>query len=107
MQVRRQAIQGPTAEGEVEVGGVAFRLFDGLPKVGDKVSFEGYEITAREVKGLRISQVQVYKTTDAKRGESEQDGDQHPPAAGVGPPAPDGLTEPSAGQQEAQDGPDR
>lgn len=43
------------------IGGVAFRLFDGLPKVGDKVLFEGYEFIAREVTGLRISQVQVQK----------------------------------------------
>ncbi|MDJ0834550.1 MAG: hemolysin family protein [Gammaproteobacteria bacterium] len=43
------------------IGGVAFRLFDGLPKVSDKVYYEGYEFIAREVKGLRISQVQVQK----------------------------------------------
>lgn len=43
------------------IGGVAFRLFDGLPQVGDKVYYEGYEFIAREVKGLRISQVQVQK----------------------------------------------
>jgi CBS domain containing-hemolysin-like protein len=43
------------------IGGVAFRLFDGLPKVGDQVSYEGYVFIAREVKGLRISQVQVQK----------------------------------------------
>ncbi|MEN8177421.1 MAG: hemolysin family protein [Pseudomonadota bacterium] len=43
------------------IGGVAFRLFDGLPKVGDKVSYEGYEFISREVKGLRISLVQVQK----------------------------------------------
>ena len=43
------------------IGGVAFRFFDGLPKVGDRVSHEGYVFIAREVKGLRISQVQVQK----------------------------------------------
>jgi CBS domain containing-hemolysin-like protein len=43
------------------IGGVAFRLFDRLPKVGDRVSYEGYVFIAREVKGLRISQVQVQK----------------------------------------------
>jgi CBS domain containing-hemolysin-like protein len=43
------------------IGGVAFRLFDGLPKVGDRVSYEGYVFIAREVKGLRISKVQVQK----------------------------------------------
>ena len=41
------------------IGGVAFRLFDGLPAEGDTVVYEGYEFTAGEVKGLRISQVQV------------------------------------------------
>ncbi|PLY11830.1 MAG: hypothetical protein C0631_18780, partial [Sedimenticola sp.] len=35
------------------IGGVAFRLFDRIPNVGDKVSYEGYEFIAREVKGLR------------------------------------------------------
>jgi len=43
------------------IGGVAFRLFDRLPKVGEKVVHEGYEITVKKVSGLRISSVQVRK----------------------------------------------
>jgi CBS domain containing-hemolysin-like protein len=43
------------------IGGVAFRLFDRLPKVGEKVMHEGYEITVKKVSGLRISSVQVRK----------------------------------------------
>jgi len=43
------------------IGGVAFRLFDKLPKVGDKVVYEGYEFTAKEVKGLRIGSIRVRK----------------------------------------------
>ncbi|MBF0218100.1 MAG: HlyC/CorC family transporter [Gammaproteobacteria bacterium] len=41
------------------IGGLAFRLFDRLPGVGDKVSHEGYEFVALEVKGLRISKLLV------------------------------------------------
>ncbi|MES9854572.1 MAG: hemolysin family protein [Candidatus Thiodiazotropha sp. L084R] len=43
------------------IGGVAFRLFDRLPKEGDKIRYEGYEFITREVTGLRISKVQVRK----------------------------------------------
>ncbi|MCU7936239.1 MAG: hemolysin family protein [Candidatus Thiodiazotropha sp. (ex Dulcina madagascariensis)] len=43
------------------IGGVVFRLFDRLPKEGDQIRYEGYEFIAREVKGLRISKVQVRK----------------------------------------------
>ncbi|MCP3868683.1 MAG: HlyC/CorC family transporter [Gammaproteobacteria bacterium] len=43
------------------IGGVAFRLFDRLPMVDDKVDYEGYEFVAREVTGLRISKIQVRK----------------------------------------------
>ena len=43
------------------IGGVAFRLFDRLPKVGDRVNREGYEFVAQEVTGLRISKIKVSK----------------------------------------------
>ncbi|QEP43142.1 HlyC/CorC family transporter [Ectothiorhodospiraceae bacterium BW-2] len=46
------------------IGGVAFRLFDRLPQIGDSVIHEGFEFIAREVKGLRISQIQVRKITN-------------------------------------------
>jgi putative hemolysin len=49
----------------VTIGGVAFRLFDCLPKPGDRVRHEGYEFIAREVTGLRISQVQVSKIVNS------------------------------------------
>lgn len=62
------------------IGGVAFRLFDGLPKIGDKVSYEGYEFIAREVKGLRISQVQVQKRSKESEpaGLTEEDEIENP-----------------------------
>ncbi|MBF0470477.1 MAG: HlyC/CorC family transporter [Gammaproteobacteria bacterium] len=41
------------------IGGLAFRLFDRLPSVNDKVDHEGYEFIALEIKGLRISKLQV------------------------------------------------
>ena len=53
------------------IGGVAFRVFDGLPQVGDKASHEGYEFTAREVTGLRISKVQVTKKIGSSHAERE------------------------------------
>jgi CBS domain containing-hemolysin-like protein len=46
------------------IGGVAFRLFDSLPVAGDKVSSEGYEFVAKEVKGLRISKMLVRKLSE-------------------------------------------
>ena len=45
------------------IGGVAFRLFDRLPRVDDSIVSEGYEFIAKEVKGLRISKVMVRKLT--------------------------------------------
>lgn len=49
------------------IGGVAFRLFDRLPKVGESVISEGYEFIVKEVKGLRISQIQVRKLSTARK----------------------------------------
>lgn len=43
------------------IGGVAFRLFDRLPMVGDKTNYEGYEFIVKEVNRLRISRIQVRK----------------------------------------------
>jgi CBS domain containing-hemolysin-like protein len=43
------------------IGGVAFRLFDKLPKVKERVVHEGYEFIAKEIKGLRISRLLVRK----------------------------------------------
>ncbi len=48
------------------IGGVAFRLFDRMPAVGDKVLYEGYEFTAKELSGLRISMVRVCKLSEGK-----------------------------------------
>jgi len=49
------------------IGGVAFRLFDRLPKVGESVVSEGYEFVVKEVTGLRISQIQVRKISTRKK----------------------------------------
>jgi len=48
------------------IGGVAFRLFDRMPAEGDKVLYEGYEFTAKEISGLRISKVRVCKLSEGK-----------------------------------------
>ncbi|MCG8100343.1 MAG: hypothetical protein JAZ05_14755, partial [Candidatus Thiodiazotropha taylori] len=59
--------------------GVAFRLFDRLPKEGDKVRYEGYEFIAREVTGLRISKIQVRKiVADEERSEESVDDQSEP-----------------------------
>ncbi|MCG7984021.1 MAG: hemolysin family protein [Candidatus Thiodiazotropha lotti] len=58
------------------IAGVAFRLFDRLPKEGDKVRYEGYEFIAREVTGLRISKIQVRKIVADEETPKESDDDQ-------------------------------
>ncbi|PLY16093.1 MAG: hypothetical protein C0631_04860, partial [Sedimenticola sp.] len=65
------------------IGGVAFRLFDRIPNVGDKVSYEGYEFIAREVKGLRISQVQVQKQSAEKEVSKSADDESGRPVPGL------------------------
>ena len=59
------------------IGGVAFRLFDGLPAVGDKVTDGGYEYVAEEVTGLRISKVRVTRcsavTEEPREAEAESE----------------------------------
>jgi len=54
------------------IGGVAFRLFDKLPKVGERVTFEGYEFIAQEVKGLRISRIQVRRVAADETAKQEE-----------------------------------
>ena len=54
------------------IGGVAFRLFDSLPKVGERVAHEGYEFIAQEVKGLRISKIQVSKLAAGEHPRQEE-----------------------------------
>ncbi len=63
------------------IGGVAFRLFDRLPAVDDKVVHEGHEFTALEVKGLRISQVQVRRLSVDSEGKQEAETDVDQPVA--------------------------
>jgi CBS domain containing-hemolysin-like protein len=41
------------------IGGVALVLFGRLPRVGEKVFFADYEITIKEVSGMRITRVRV------------------------------------------------
>ncbi len=48
------------------IGGVVFRLFDCLPEVNDSIEYEGYKFVVKEIKGLRISQVHVYKISHNK-----------------------------------------
>jgi len=55
------------------IGGVAFRLFDCMPAEGDKVLYEGYEFTAKELSGLRISKVRVSKLSEGKPNDDGED----------------------------------
>ena len=41
------------------IGGVTLVLFGRLPRVGEKVFYADYEITVREVVGMRITKVRV------------------------------------------------
>ena len=50
---------------------LAFRLFDRLPKVGEKVMHEGYEFTVKGVSGLRISSLQVRRGPGPEAGPAE------------------------------------
>ncbi len=64
------------------IGGVAFRLFDRMPAEGDKVLYEGYEFTAKELSGLRISKVRVCKLSEGKpKAEKELGEDEEKPEA--------------------------
>jgi hypothetical protein len=41
------------------IGGVTLVLFGRLPRVGEKVFYADYEITVKEVSGMRITKVRV------------------------------------------------
>lgn len=43
------------------IGGVLFRHLDAMPKVGDYVSIEGFDLTVMEMDGHRIAEVQARK----------------------------------------------
>ena len=55
------------------IGGVAFRLFDRLPTIGDSIVYEGYEFVAKEVQGLRISKLLVRKASTSSEAQDTQD----------------------------------
>jgi len=54
------------------VGGLVFRLFGRLPKVGEAVDYEGYHFHVLGIDGLRISRIEVSRSTAAT---TEVDGD--------------------------------
>jgi CBS domain containing-hemolysin-like protein len=59
------------------IGGIAFRHLDRLPRVGDKVTVEGVEITVTEMDGHRISATRV------ARGVTDEEADETPSEAAV------------------------
>ena len=60
------------------IGGVAFRLFDRLPEVGDRITDSGYEFTVKEIKGLRIHRIEVRKGGLIEAAESAESESQEP-----------------------------
>ncbi|OSM02002.1 CNNM domain-containing protein [Magnetofaba australis] len=54
------------------IGGVAFRHFDRLPKVGDSLVNEGYRFTVLEMDGLRIKTLQVAPADSDDSDEEEE-----------------------------------
>jgi CBS domain containing-hemolysin-like protein len=68
------------------IGGLVFRLFGRLPKIGETVAYEGYNFTIVEVGGLRITRIRVSESDSAEPDASEatQIADTEP-AAGGGP----------------------
>jgi len=57
------------------IGGVAFRLFDCLPAINEFIEYEGYKFTVKEIKGLRISKVQVCKLASNKTSQVSDEAD--------------------------------
>jgi CBS domain containing-hemolysin-like protein len=111
------------------VGGVIFRLFGRLPKVGESVTYEDYRFTVVEVERLRIGRLRVSKSEhaeiqatqgpapapDGERGQGEPAGaalsGQHEPSAPdtqadvpASAPATGSAEPPSAGEAEPAEG---
>ena len=57
------------------IGGVAFRLFDRLPELGDQVTSDGYRFVVKQRSGLRISQLQVQRISSSEESSAEQAGE--------------------------------
>ncbi len=58
------------------IGGVAFRLLDRLPKVGDQVTVEGITITVMEMDVHRIARVRVARRAVVEEDSEEKQSDQ-------------------------------
>ncbi|MBL8374660.1 MAG: CBS domain-containing protein [Candidatus Accumulibacter sp.] len=71
------------------IGGVTLVLFGRLPRVGEKVFYADYEITVKEVSGMRITKVRVSRgrTPD----EPEETPDEPLAMESLAEPAPEGL----------------
>jgi CBS domain containing-hemolysin-like protein len=48
------------------IGGVTLVLFGRLPRVGEKIFYADYEITVKEVSGMRITKVRVSRGPHAR-----------------------------------------
>ena len=55
------------------IGGVAFRLFDSLPRKNQSLVHEGFEFTALELTGLRISKLMVSRIVVSDRMTEDAD----------------------------------
>ena len=57
------------------IGGVAFRLFDRLPELGDQVTSDGYRFVVKQRSGLRISQLQVQRLSSSEGSSADAEGE--------------------------------
>ena len=55
------------------IGGVAFRLLDRLPRVGDSATIEGITITVLEMEAHRIARVRVARTAAEEAAEERNE----------------------------------
>jgi hypothetical protein len=82
------------------IGGVTLVLFGRLPRVGEKIFYADYEITVKEVSGMRITKVRV------SRGPTPDEPDETPAEPiemeSVAEPVADALPEGSPADQEQE-----
>jgi len=85
------------------IGGVVFRHLDAMPKVGDWVSIEGFDLTVKEMDSHRIALVAARKGVvgdeEVESAHTERDGDNADSAEGDNPPDESALTREPVQQQ--------
>jgi CBS domain containing-hemolysin-like protein len=88
------------------VGGVIFRLFGRLPKVGESVAYESYRFTVLAVERLRIGRLRVTKIEHAEAGDAGEPAPETSPQATFGKGEGTGTTTGEGGREAAGQAPD-